>query len=372
MSEFNFTEDGTDPGPRISYGAPGETLSPDELEEVSLSDRLNTVMPSPEDQQRGRRLRYGMNNVREQMDRGQIPPDLGMAMMGRMQAQLQPMMVRAREVPILMARLNYIRMQRQMAQQEAIFAQNMAFRSRTIDSRMHEFGEGENAFTFIETPDGRGMVVNGHSRRSAAGSTAPTFDERQRAAFERETRDFGRRQYNDWRTEFTRREGRPPNETETAQFMSGLEVTMSEFNRRFGPPPSQLSASGGAASAIGGAGPAAEAARPGTAPRPFGGVPTEPRTGSPPLPIPPDIDEVLTWRLGTARTAGIDRARIAAQVPRVRDTLTRLQNIRASRPLSPEEVAEFEAAINEVREMARLRERRNSYDTRELASMGRQ
>ncbi len=259
--------------PEISYGHFGE-ITPDEREEMMLTRQLGAVAPSPTDQAYMRRLDMGQRNVREQIDSGQIPPDVGQSILGRMQERAAPLMLRAEQVPIYMARLNAIRMQRQMAQQEAMFAQNMAFRARTLESRMHTFDDGENGhFTLVETPDGRPIIVNGRPRRGPAGSgaTAP-WEDRQAAAVAREGRDFARRQFNDWRRNFVETNARAPNPEETSAFMENLEATTQEFNRRFGPPPSQLSASGGAAAAIGGAGPAAEAARPGTAPRPFGGV----------------------------------------------------------------------------------------------------
>ena len=48
-----------------------------------------------------RRVNYGRSNVRDQIARGQIPPELGMSMIQEMNSITQPMMVRAREVPLL-------------------------------------------------------------------------------------------------------------------------------------------------------------------------------------------------------------------------------------------------------------------------------
>jgi hypothetical protein len=357
----------------ISYGHFGE-ITPDEREEMMLTRQLGAVAPSPTDQAYMRRLDMGQRNVREQIDSGQIPPDVGQSILGRMQERAAPLMLRAEQVPIYMARLNAIRMQRQMAQQEAMFAQNMAFRARTLESRMHTFDDGENGnFTLVETPDGRPIIVNGRPRRGPAGSSSPvdreTLQRQQQAAIiQRGNLDWARNEIRKFRENNPRA---TPEEIQTE--MERLESTINDINSRFGPPPSQLSASGGAAAAIGGAGPAAEATRPGTAPTPFGGVSAaaEPRSGSPPLPIPPELDEILNWRLGTARTAGMDRTTIETQVPRVRETLTRIQNLRARRPLTPEEVAQFEAAVNEIREMQRIRASRRGYNNAPLAELAR-
>ena len=98
-----------------------------------------------------RQLQYGQQSVQRQMDQGQIRPQQGMAMLQAMWQRAGPLRVRASQLPILMRRLQFVQLQRQMAHQESIFQENANFRARSLADRITTV----NGIQFMETRPGQ-------------------------------------------------------------------------------------------------------------------------------------------------------------------------------------------------------------------------
>lgn len=114
---------------QMDQGEPGELQEAQALAQVSAAQLSQTESAYL------RQLQYGQSSVQRQMATGQIRPQQGMQMLQAMGQQAQPLRVRASQLPLLMRRLQFAQLQRNMAQQEHIMQQNAAFQNLRLEDR---------------------------------------------------------------------------------------------------------------------------------------------------------------------------------------------------------------------------------------------
>lgn len=143
---------------RIYNGAEMTTtqFGPQERELLAAHGLVNQSMLSPAEQQRLTRLNQAMAGIQEDQDAGQLRADEAASAMTMIRQQSAPLMIRASQLPVYMARLQYMHMQHQAAQQQALWQENAAFRARTAQDRLHTvtMADGRQAHFFER--DGQG------------------------------------------------------------------------------------------------------------------------------------------------------------------------------------------------------------------------
>lgn len=182
-----------DQGPRIV-----EQADPGEQGEAQAYAQLGAVGLSQTEQSYLRQLQYGQQSVQRQIDSGQIRPQQGQLMLQQIQQRAMPLRIRASQLPLLMRRLQFVQLQRDMAHREAMMQENANFRARSLQDRLTTI----NGVQFMETRPGQFEPLP-VGLQGGGGTARPAFTPTQISAeVDRITRDF--------RTE----NGREPTDTE--------------------------------------------------------------------------------------------------------------------------------------------------------------
>lgn len=123
------------------------------------------------------RLQGGMAGIREQLNAGQITPAEAQRLSIMMEVAAQPLVVRASQLPIMMAQLRYRQMMHETAQLEGVAQQNAQFRARTLQQRIQAVRllDGSAVQMFEQRPGQWQVLSPGAGGEGGPGSISPTL-----------------------------------------------------------------------------------------------------------------------------------------------------------------------------------------------------
>ncbi len=147
---------------------------PDEVMIRHTEQQLQSMSLSQSERMRLQGLQNARSRVQTELASGALTGPMGQQLMSQIDAQAQPMMIRASQLPTLQRLLQFRVTQQQMAQATAREQERYRFRALTAEERTHTYtDENGRVHRMIEQPNGQMVRLNeGNAEATAQHRTA--------------------------------------------------------------------------------------------------------------------------------------------------------------------------------------------------------
>jgi hypothetical protein len=130
---------------------------------ISLNHQIATAQLSQSETRRAQDLSNAVQTVQDRVNDGTLSAADGQRLTRQIQQRGEQLWARQGSLPEMVMRQQFLQMQHQAAQQEAIAGENAAQRAARIEANTHTYADGTRILT---TPDGKTHIIPPHEPRS--------------------------------------------------------------------------------------------------------------------------------------------------------------------------------------------------------------